>query len=86
MTQERRQDNTDWPEWLHRAWNEARGAVGSVYPTKEGTSDGTVSIGTLEGEHLVTWGDFVIQGVQGELYPCKPDIFWATYEAIACSR
>jgi hypothetical protein len=35
---------------------------------------------TLEGGHIVTPGDWIITGVQGELYPCKPDIFAATYE------
>ena len=38
-------------------------------------------IDTLEGGHLVTPGDFIITGVKGEHYPCKPDIFAATYEA-----
>lgn len=37
-------------------------------------------IDTLEGAHLVTPGDFVIRGVSGEFYPCRPDIFAATYE------
>lgn len=37
-------------------------------------------IDTLEGGHIVCPGDFVITGVQGEHYPCKPDIFEATYE------
>ena len=37
-------------------------------------------IGTLEGGHIVTPGDWIITGVQGEQYPCKPDIFAATYE------
>ena len=40
----------------------------------------TFSILTLEGEHLVNWGDYIIRGVKGELYPCKEDIFRATYE------
>ena len=35
---------------------------------------------TLEGGHVVTPGDWIITGVQGEHYPCKPDIFAATYE------
>ncbi len=39
------------------------------------------SIGTLEGSHEVTTGDWIIRGVKGEFYPCKPDIFEATYEA-----
>ena len=39
-------------------------------------------IHTLEGDHHVTVGDYVIQGINGELYPCKPDIFEKTYEAV----
>lgn len=38
-------------------------------------------IDTLEGGHIVCPGDWVITGVKGEHYPCKPDIFAATYEA-----
>jgi hypothetical protein len=37
---------------------------------------------TLEGEHLASPGDFIIKGVKGEYYPCKPDIFAATYDAV----
>jgi hypothetical protein len=39
-------------------------------------------IKTLEGDMLVSRGDYVIKGVQGEFYPCKPDIFEATYEPV----
>jgi hypothetical protein len=39
-------------------------------------------IPTLEGLMLGVQGDWIIRGVQGELYPCKPDIFAATYEAV----
>jgi hypothetical protein len=39
-------------------------------------------IETLEGTHRASPGDFIIQGVKGELYPCKPDIFEATYELV----
>jgi hypothetical protein len=38
------------------------------------------AIGTLEGSHVVSVGDYIIQGVKGEYYPCKPDIFDLTYE------
>lgn len=38
-------------------------------------------IATLEGDMTLTPGDFVIKGIKGEFYPCKPDIFHATYEA-----
>lgn len=39
-------------------------------------------IKTLEGDMLATAGDYIIKGVQGEFYPCKPDIFEATYEEV----
>lgn len=39
-------------------------------------------IHTLEGTHHASVGDFIIRGVQGEFYPCKPDIFAATYEEV----
>lgn len=39
-------------------------------------------IDTLEGTHQAGKGDFVIKGVHGEFYPCKPDIFEKTYEYV----
>ena len=42
--------------------------------------DGRLIISTLEGLHWADHGDWIIRGVQGEFYPCKPDIFAATYE------
>jgi hypothetical protein len=41
-----------------------------------------VTIQTLEGEMTASIGDFIIRGVQGEFYPCKPDIFDLTYEPV----
>jgi hypothetical protein len=80
MTRERRENNIDWPNWAHEAWNKPRETEGSLYPTKKGTGDGTLSIGTLENCLEVSFGDWIIRGVKGEIYPCKPDIFEATYE------
>ncbi len=44
-------------------------------------SDGGPHVVTLEGGMTASVGDWIIRGVQGEFYPCKPDIFAATYEA-----
>ena len=41
-----------------------------------------IEIATLEGTMRADDGDWIIQGVNGEFYPCKPDIFAATYEAV----
>lgn len=60
--------------------------VGKLTDNKpEGGQDGeniTLNILTLEGLMVANQGDFIIRGIQGELYPCKPDIFAATYEAV----
>ena len=44
---------------------------------------GGLVIKTLEGEHLANIGDYIIKGVRGEFYPCKPDIFEMTYEKVS---
>lgn len=47
----------------------------------EPVEDG-ILINTLEGKMKASIGDFIIKGVQGEFYPCKPDIFEKTYEEV----
>lgn len=42
----------------------------------------TLKIPTLEGDMTATEGDYIIKGVEGEIYPCKPDIFHKTYEEV----
>ena len=57
-----------------------------LYPPEKGWSinwgNGTVKINTLEGAMTANHGDWIIKGVKGEFYPCKPDIFEATYEPV----
>jgi hypothetical protein len=50
-------------------------------PDEYGKAD-FYDIETLEGTMTARPGDWIIRGVQGEFYPCKPDIFEATYEAV----
>lgn len=45
--------------------------------------EGGLKIETLEGTMLASEGDYIIKGVNGEFYPCKPDIFEKTYELIS---
>lgn len=73
-----RHHERDWPDWLRRAGNSPADRPGAMYRKP----DGTPHIRTLGGEHIVSDGDWIIRGVQGELYPCKPDIFEQTYEAV----
>ena len=46
-------------------------------------SAGSLEISTLEGVMRAEKGDWIIRGIKGELYPCKPDIFAQTYEAVS---
>jgi len=67
---------TDWSE----ANPAAGGAAPDVPPGEVWRRGDYLFIGTLEGVHRADPGDWIIKGVKGELYPCKPDIFAQTYE------
>ncbi len=87
MTLERRWDNSEWPMWLHEAWEAGPGKNGLWIHPDAPIADGHESAaellcGTLEGPYRITWDDWIIQGVAGEIYPCKPDIFDQTYEPV----
>lgn len=61
-----------------------RGDIETVVRTGQGdhrVPAGYGLIPTLEGPHIVTPGDWIIIGVNGERYPCKPDVFAKSYEA-----
>lgn len=82
MTRERRVSNEHWPNWLHEAWNKSSQTPGALINVVEGSPNGRLKIRTLEGVMAIHWDDYIIQGVKGELYPCRPDIFAETYEAV----
>lgn len=83
MTEAAREDNTDWPEWLNEAWNGRMGLPGGLWPAQTSATVRDLRIGTLEGVMAVGWGDYIIQGVKGEIYPCKAEIFHLTYEEVS---
>ena len=67
-------DTGEWcvPEWAVEAYHE-----GIIFEQGD-----EYYIRTLEGNHHISCYDYVIKGVQGELYPCKPDIFEMTYKPV----
>ena len=69
-------DPRSWPRWLVDAYE---GDEASTPFLPDGGSDGSAVICTLEGDHVCRVGDWIIRGIRGELYPCDPDIFEATY-------
>ncbi len=63
------------PHWLHQAL-----VAGNVWHQPD--TDPNLVIRTLEGDMRANLGDWIIKGVAGEIYPCKPEIFAETYEAV----
>lgn len=53
--------------------------INSKYISFSNDKENTLVIPTLEGEHIASIGDWIIQGIEGEMYPCKPNIFRKTY-------
>ena len=78
----------DLAEWMDNNWADERGGGADYDPDLAGPSGpngedwGRLEIDTLEGTMEVAPYDYVIRGVKGEFYACKPDIFAATYEVV----
>lgn len=67
------------PDWAMKAFE----SHVMFYESLDGDSPPCeLFINTLEGIHHVSVGDYIIKGIKGELYPCKPDIFEQTYELV----
>lgn len=64
------------PQWFIKEWD--AGNISLICNEDSMSAD----INTLEGVMHASPGDYIIKGVHGELYPCKPDIFEATYEKV----
>ena len=71
-------DQSEDPEWIVKA---VRSGKARIMPGNYMRSPYMI-IETLEEEHIAWPGDYIIQGVAGELYPCKPNIFLKTYEEV----
>ncbi len=54
----------------------------TIYRPHNGVGEVFAEVPTLEGIMTITMGDWIIKGVKGEFYPCKPDIFEMTYERV----
>jgi hypothetical protein len=67
-------------EWKGDNENEIKAFASAGDRGVDFNSNGTLAIHTLEGVMIAKLGDFIIRGVSGEIYPCKPDIFDKTYE------
>ena len=72
-------------EWTGSLTGEFRDWLGAT-DWRHTFRDDALHIVTLEGEMTARPGDWIIRGVGGEFYPCKPDIFAATYEPVEVAR
>lgn len=70
-------DQEEDPEWCNEAM-----AKGDMWFENTGSPSVVMKIKTLEGVMTAQVGDYIIMGIKGEIYPCKPDIFDATYESV----
>lgn len=72
-------ENTgDWEKV--KEWLDEFDVGGQPVKSIQMMDEGVILIDTLEGQHRADVGDYIIRGVMGEFYPCKPDIFKITYE------
>ncbi len=74
-------DEISWPDWLQDALDNHNRTNGlpALWVDFEKSR---WMCGTLEGPHEITFNDWIIQDDEGRIYPCKPDIFEATYEPV----
>ena len=70
-------DQTEDPEWIIEKIK-----TGEVSFRRSNGIVTAMEIDTLEGVMCANFGDWIIKGVKGEVYPCKPDIFEMTYEPV----
>jgi hypothetical protein len=75
------QDRNDWPEW---AAEDDR--LEDTCAVLIGAAVVGLKVWTAEGAIRASHGDWIIKGIAGELYPCKPDIFAQTYDAVPAAR
>lgn len=68
----------EYPDWLKNAFSEHT----VVFRFSSYSAGKKLEIRTLEGNMIADDGDYIIKGVDGELYPCKPGIFEKTYEEV----
>jgi len=69
-----------FPDWFTDAVTENQVILRNCNYSKYSIDEASCEIKTLEGTMVANGGDYIIKGIKGELYPCKPDIFEATYE------
>ena len=72
----------DWPEWFHDAVSKNNVLVYNAGKFHDPSKICYAEIYTLEGVMLANESDWIIKGINGEIYPCKPDIFEKTYEKV----
>lgn len=72
----------DWPDWFQDAVSSNKIMVANTGKFHNPNKICWAEIYTLEGIMIANNGDWIIRGIAGEIYPCKPDIFEKTYEMV----
>ena len=75
LTEDVYRDPAKWPKWTSENFADP-------LPRQPHMHEGVVYVRTMEGNMRADVNDWIIKGVKGELYPCKPDIFQQTYDPV----
>lgn len=84
ITQTTREDNSEWPEWLHKAWDKPIMKKGSLYPVHYPNSDGKdpLKLRGVGGPTILNWGDYIVKTPEGNLYKVDPKSFKEVFKPI----
>lgn len=69
-------------DWIETFTNDGKQQISNDSVLEYNPELNEYEVKTLEGNFIMTKGDYLIRGIQGEFYPCKPDIFKATYDLV----
>ena len=87
MTKERRMDNSQWPEWLNRAWNGERNKMGTLQRADlDAELPDEVVIVTYGGAQRVAFGDWLVLDQRGEVFPYQDGVFKQVFDRVNPDR
>lgn len=78
MTAKRRDDKSEWPDWLHKAWNKQHMEEGALYPEEKGSC--FLCLMTGLGELRVRWNDYIVKLDEDDLRTMREGTFERLYE------
>lgn len=85
FSEEMRWDNSDWPTWMHDAWQKSVSEIGCIFLSPDGCLKGEdlkVFLSTEYGNKIIEYGDYIVKKNDGSIYPYNPTVFNLYHEEI----